>query len=74
MSQEGELIFWGGEYRDEMKCVHPNRKTKAPVDSPQQKAGTLLMPFAPLKPGNAFNELGPVLEFKLAGGAPRRSK
>jgi hypothetical protein len=68
MSQEGELVYWGGEYRCEMRRVSQKRVMQLKsqlivVDSGKQKGDH-----------EANDDLGPVLEFQLHCGAPLRSK
>eukprot|EP01036_Dinobryon_divergens_P024029 gene24029-32438_t len=66
MSQQNDLMFWGGEYRDELKILKPKRMATMPLKAP-------LFPPSGGRSEPA-DELGPVLEFKITGGAARKSR
>jgi hypothetical protein len=60
------MMFWGGDYRDEMKMLQQKRTV--------QFKAKLLTAQAPGLTDKKGDTLGPVLEFQVTAGPPLRSR
>ena len=66
LNEEGEMIYWGGEYEEELKMVKQRRGVVLNTAAGKNNA-------AEPAPSHRI-ELGPILEFKVVCGAALRSR
>lgn len=65
LNKEGEMMYWGGDYKNEMHVVQQRRGVM--VNAAILNTSSEGVSRVPI-------EMGPILEFKVIAGAPLRSR